>query len=110
MHKLILVFKRPPETAAFDRRWSEDFVPIAERMPGLRRVTVARTYGGPSGPSDVYLVHEFYFDDEAALRSAMTSAEGQQAGQALMAFAGRQVSLAFAEHLEEDRPTPGRAG
>ena len=110
MHKLILVFKRPPDAAAFDRRWSEDFVPIAERMPGLRRITVARAYGGPSGPSDVYLVHEFHFDDEAALRSAMASPEGQQAGQVLMAFAARQVSLAFAEHLEEDRPAPGRAG
>ncbi len=110
MHKLVLVFRPPPDVTIFERRWSEEFVPVAERMPGLRRVTVARGYGGPSGPSDVHLVHEFYFDDEQALRRAMTSPEGQQAGRALMGFAARQVSLTFAEHLEEDRPIPGRSG
>lgn len=110
MHKLILVFRPPPDATTFERRWSEEFVPVAERMPGLRRVTVARAYGGPSGPSDVYLVHEFHFDDEQSLRRAMTSPEGQQAGRALMGFAARQVSLTFAEHLEEERPIPSRAG
>jgi uncharacterized protein (TIGR02118 family) len=109
VHKLILVFKAPPDPTAFERRWSEEFVPVAERMPGLRRVSVARAYGGPSGPSEVYRVHEFYFDDEEALRRAMASPEGQQAGRALMGFAARQVSLTFAEHLEEERPIPARA-
>jgi uncharacterized protein (TIGR02118 family) len=109
LHKLILVFKLPPDVTTFERRWSEEFVPAAERMPGLRRVSVARTYGGPSGPPEIYLVHEFYFDGEEALHRAMTSPEGQQAGWALMGFAARQVSLAFAEHLEQDRPIPGRA-
>ena len=110
LHKLMLVFRPPPDAMTFERRWSEEFVPVAERMPGLRRVAVGRAYGGPSGPSDVYLMHEFYFDDEEALRRAMTSPEGQQAGRALMEFAARHVSLTFAEHLEEERPVPGRAG
>jgi len=109
LHKLILVFKPPKDAATFDRRWSEEFVPVAERMPGLRRITVSRAYAGPGGPSDLHLMHEFYFDDEAALRRAMTSPEGQQAGRALMGFAAQQVSLAFAEHLEEGRPLPGDA-
>jgi uncharacterized protein (TIGR02118 family) len=109
LHKLILVFKPPPDATTFERRWSEEFVPVAEGMPGLRRVSVARAYGGPSGPPEIYLVHEFYFDGEEALRRAMTSPEGQQAGRALMGFAARRVSLIFAEHLEEDRPLPGRA-
>lgn len=108
MHKLILIFRPPLDPTTFERRWSEEFVPVAERMPGLRRVALARAYGGPSGPSDVYLVHEFYFDDSEALQQAMTSAEGQQAGRALMSFAARQVSLTFAEHLEEARPIPAR--
>jgi uncharacterized protein (TIGR02118 family) len=110
LHKLILVFTHPPDVTVFERRWSEEFVPAAERMPGLRRVTAARGYGGPSGPSEVYLVHEYYFDDEQALRRALTSPEGQQAGRALMGFADRQVSLTFAEHLEEERPIPSQAG
>jgi uncharacterized protein (TIGR02118 family) len=109
LHKPILIFKPPPDATVFERRWSEEFVPVAERMPGLRRVAVARGYGGPSGPPEIYLVHELYFDGEEALRRAMTSPEGRQAGRALMGFAARQVSLTFAEPLEEDRPIPGRA-
>jgi hypothetical protein len=34
----------------------------------------------------------------------MTSPQGQEAGRALMSFAAGQVSLYFAEHLEEERP------
>jgi len=108
VHKLMLVFRPPANPTAFEQRWSEDFVPLAEKMPGLRRVALARTYGGPRGPTDVYLVHEFYFDDAEALRQAMTSSEGVEAGRALMGFAGHQVSLSFAEHLEEERPIPAR--
>ena len=96
------------DPAAFERRWSDEFVPRAERMPGLRRVALARTYGGPMGPTDVYLIHEFFFDDAQALRQAMTGPEGVEAGRALMGFAARQVSLSFAEHLEEERPIPVR--
>jgi uncharacterized protein (TIGR02118 family) len=110
VHKLVLIFGPPSDAATFDRRWSSEFVPVAERMPGLRRVTVARAYGGPTGKSDVHLIHEFYFDDEASLRHAMTSPVGQLAGQALMGFAAGLVRLAFAEHLEEARPLPERAG
>ena len=106
MHKLIVIFRPPHDPTIFERRWSDEFVPLAERMPGLRRVSLARAYGGPTGPTDVYLVHEFYFDDSIALQQAMVSAEGQQAGRALMGFAARQVSLTFAEHLEEERPIP----
>lgn len=106
MHKLVLAFRPPADPPAFERRWSEEFVPLAERMPGLRRVAVARAYGGPSGPPEIHLLHEFYFDDEAALRGAMASPEGQRAGRALMEFAAGRVSLVFAEHLEEVRPIP----
>lgn len=109
MHKLMVVFRPPLDPTEFERRWSEEFVPKAEQMPGLRRVALARTYGGPSGPTDVYLVHEFYFDDAEALRHALISPEGVEAGRALMGFAARQVSLAFAEHLEEARPLPARS-
>ena len=83
----MLVFRPPLDPTAFEQRWSEEFVPRAEKMPGLRRVALARTYGGPTGPTDVYLVHEFFFDDAEALRQAMTSPEGIDAGQALMGFA-----------------------
>ncbi len=103
MHKLIVLFRTPEDPPAFERRWSEAFLPLAEKMPGLRRIVVSRIQGGPGGSVDFHLVHEFFFDDERALRAAMASPAGQKAGQALMAFAADRVTLCFAEHLEEDR-------
>ncbi len=103
MHKLIVLFRAPKDPPEFERRWSEAFLPPAEQMPGLRRIVVSRIHGGPGGPVDLHLLHEFFFDDEPALRAAMASPAGQQAGQALMAFAADQVTLCFAEHLEEER-------
>jgi uncharacterized protein (TIGR02118 family) len=109
VHKLIVLFRRPPDSELFETRWSLEFVPLAERMPGLRRVAVSRGYGSPAGQSTTYLVHEFFFDDGRALRSAMTSEAGQQAGAKLMAIAAGAVELCFAEHLEEARPQEGQA-
>jgi uncharacterized protein (TIGR02118 family) len=111
MHKLVVVIRGTAESEWMERRWSEDFVPLAERMPGLRRVIVGSVRGAPSGHVDVLLLHEFVFDDLPALRAAMTSPEGQAAGQALMRFAGERAELFFAEHHEMslDRP-PGAEG
>lgn len=106
MHKLMLLFERPENTAEFERRWSEEFVPQAERMPGLRRISVSRVTGRvEKTESGLYLVHEFYFDDRAALEQAMASEAGQQAGRTLVSLAGESVQLLFAEHME-DKPRP----
>src|SRR3972149_4937324 len=111
MHKLVVVLHGAAESEWMERRWSEDFVPLAERMPGLRRVLVGRVRGAPAGPAELLLLHEFLLDDLASLEAAMPSAEGQAAGLALMRFAGERAELFFAEHHEMslDR-LPGAAG
>jgi hypothetical protein len=65
----------------------------AGSTPGKREQGVWRTLGGS----------EFYFDDLQALQRALASPEGQIAGKALMSFAAEQVTLCFAEHMEEAR-------
>ena len=110
MHKLMLLFRRPDDVDGFEQRWSHEFVPRAEKMPGIRRVTVSRIHGGPSGAADLHLVHELFFDDVDSLQRALTSPEGTEAGRALMDVAANFVSLCFAEHLEEDRAPADRAG
>src|SRR3972149_3922573 len=110
MHKLVVVLRGAAESEWMERRWSEDFVPLAERMPGLRRVLVGRVRGAPAGPAEVLLLHEFLFDDLASLQAAMTSAEGQAAGLALMRFAGERAELFIAEHQEMSLGRRTRAG
>lgn len=103
MHKLMVLFKSSEDSVALETQWSNEFVARAEKMPGLRRVSVSRVVGGPGGAIDLHLAHEFYFDDLAALQAALASEQGQEAGKALMSFAGEYVSIYFAQHLEEAR-------
>jgi uncharacterized protein (TIGR02118 family) len=112
MHKLVVVLRGWQDSERVEREWSEAFVPLAEQMAGLRRVSVSRTAGSPSGPADVILLHELFFDDLASLQAAMVSPAGQAAGRALMQLAAGRVELFFAEHQEMalDRPSaPGTA-
>jgi uncharacterized protein (TIGR02118 family) len=100
-YKLIILFNQPENPAEFERRWSEEFVPLAERLPGLRRVVVSHTHGGPAGPVPVYLIHELHFETMSALTSAMTSEQGVAAGQCLVRVAKQNATLLFAEHMED---------
>lgn len=102
MHKLMVLIRPPTDTLEFDSRWSQDFVRVAESMPGLRRVAVSRVTGGLTDKVDLHMVHEFFFDDAQAVKNAMASPDGQAAGRALMAFGAEYTTLYFAEHLEED--------
>jgi uncharacterized protein (TIGR02118 family) len=108
IHKLIILFNQPPNPAEFEQRWSEEFVPLAERLPGLRRVVVSHTHGGPAGPVDIYLLHELHFDSQAALAAALGSPQGMAAGQCLVRLAPKAATLLFAEHME-DAPLVGLA-
>lgn len=106
-YKLVILFSQPPDPPDFERRWSEEFVPLAERLPGLQRVVVSHTHGGPAGPVEIYLVHELHFASRAALAAAMSSPEGVAAGQCLVQLAPKLATLLFAEHME-DVPAPGQ--
>jgi uncharacterized protein (TIGR02118 family) len=100
VYKLVILFPQPEDPTAFERRWSEEFVPLAEQMPGLQRVVVSRTHGGPAGPVETYLLHELHFDSRASLTAAMNSSQGMAAGQCLIHLA-RNATLLFAEHMED---------
>jgi uncharacterized protein (TIGR02118 family) len=108
-YKLVILFKQPANPDDFERRWSEEFVPLAEKLPGLQRVVVSHTHGGPAGPVDIYLIHELHFPGFPVLTHALTSAAGVAAGQKLVQLAGSSATLLFAEHME-DAPRPAPAG
>jgi len=95
--KLVALYRHPEDTADFDRRYFEEHLPLARKMPGLRRVEVSRSVGAPAGEPPYYLMAELYFDDRAALDAAMASEEGRAAAKNLMSFAGHLVRFLIAE-------------
>jgi uncharacterized protein (TIGR02118 family) len=107
LYKLILIFSKVEgvDLDFIEHRWSHEFVPLAESMPGLRLVSISRMNKAITPNANIHLIHELFFDDLDALDAAMRSPEGQQAGRLLMDFAGESVQVYFAEH-KEDTPTP----
>ncbi len=108
MYKLILLFHHHEAWPDLMDRWSQEFVPLADQLPGLETVVVSHVEGGPAGPADIVLIHELIFADKAALTAAMQSPPGVAAGQCLVRItknAPRVLTMLFAEHME-DEPHP----
>jgi uncharacterized protein (TIGR02118 family) len=88
MARLLVMYKTPSDGAAFDKHYFEKHVPIAKKIPGLRKYEVSRgAVGTPAGPSNYHLVAILHFDDVAAIQAAFASAEGQAAVADLQTFA-----------------------
>ncbi len=102
MIKLVALFTHPADPAAFDLGFSR-WLPLSEAMPGLRRVAVSHVQGSPDGATPYYLIHEMFFDDLRAAHAAMSTPEGDTAARQLWSFAIDNVTLFFADHLEENK-------
>jgi uncharacterized protein (TIGR02118 family) len=78
MAKLVAIYKKPADVAAFEKHYFETHIPLAKKMPGFRKYEVSR---GPvsvlAGPGDVYLIGAVYFDDLETMRKAFASPEGR---------------------------------
>ncbi|MBO8162569.1 MAG: EthD family reductase [Brevibacillus sp.] len=99
MVKLIAVYRKPEDVEAFDQHYFNVHAPLAAKMPGLIKLEVNKIYGGPMGESDLHLIAEMYFESKEVLMAALSSPEGKAAGKDLMGFAGKLVSMHFAEVL-----------
>lgn len=88
MARLVVMYRSPKDAAAFDRYYFERHVPIAKKIPGLRRYEVSQgPIATPTGPSGFHLIATLHFDDIAAIQRAFASAEGQAAAADVQTFA-----------------------
>jgi len=101
MARLVAMYKTPKDAAAFDKYYFEKHVPIAKKIPGLRKYEVsAGAVATPAGPSGYYLVAVLHFDDLAAIQAAFASAEGQAAAADVQTFATGGVEMFMFDHRE----------
>jgi len=88
MAQLVVMYKTPKDTAAFDAYYFEKHVPLAKKIPGLRKYDVSNgLVATPAGPSGFHLIATLHFDDMAAIQAAFGSAEGQAAAADVQTFA-----------------------
>jgi uncharacterized protein (TIGR02118 family) len=96
MARLLVLYRTPKDPAAFDRHYFASHVPIAKKIPGLRKYEVSRgPVGTPSGPSGLHLVATLHFDDMKAVQAAFASPQGQAAAADVATFATGGVDMYF---------------
>ena len=87
MARLVVMYKTPKDAAAFDQHYLETHVPMAKKIPGLRKYEISRgPVVTPMGPSAFHLIATLHFDDMAAIQKAFASAEGQAAAADVQTF------------------------
>ena len=70
MVRMLVLYNRPDDPAAFDKHYDEIHIPLTKQMPGLVRYTVSRNI---SKGAPYYLVAELDWEDMAAFRAAVAS-------------------------------------
>lgn len=97
MIKLVALFKRPEDTAAFDEHYEQVHAPLMQMVPGLVRMEVTQNIQAFRGEPEYYLVAEMYFQDKETFDAAMASEENRAAGKDLMSFARPYVTMFYGE-------------
>jgi uncharacterized protein (TIGR02118 family) len=98
--RLLVMYKTPKDAAAFDKYYFDKHVPLAKKIPGIRKYEVSKgTVATPAGPSGLHLVAILHFDDMAAIQRAFASPEGQAAADDVATFATGGVDM----YLFDDR-------
>jgi uncharacterized protein (TIGR02118 family) len=88
MARLVVMYGIPKDAAAFDKYYFGTHVPIAKKIPGLRKYEVSHgPIATPAGPAGFHLIATLHFDDLAAIQHAFASAEGQAAAADVQFFA-----------------------
>lgn len=88
MAQVVVMYKTPKDAAAFDKHYSEIHIPLAKKIPGLKKYEVSKgTVGTPAGPSGFHLIAVLTFDSMAALQAGFGSTEGKAAGADVAKFA-----------------------
>ncbi|MFP1624713.1 EthD family reductase [Streptomyces sp. 5K101] len=89
--RFIALYETPADPAAFDRHYHDVHIPLARRLPGLRRYTLGHDLVAIRGGLPYYLVAELEWDSMDELHAAFASSEGR-------------ATAADAAHLQEPAP------
>jgi uncharacterized protein (TIGR02118 family) len=101
MARVVVMYKTPKDVAAFDRHYAEKHIPLAKKIPGLRKFEVTKgAVMTPAGPSAYHMIVVLHFDDLAAVQKAFASPEGQAASADVPTFATGGAEILFFDTRE----------
>jgi uncharacterized protein (TIGR02118 family) len=94
MAQMLVLYKTPKDIAAFDKDYFATHIPLAKKIPGLRKYEVSQgPVVTPFGPSAYHLAATLHFDNMQAMQSAFGSPEGRAAGAHAQSLADLDILL-----------------
>jgi len=98
MAKLVVLYNKPSNPAAFDAHYASTHAPLAKKIPGLKSYEISSgPVSTPAGDSPYHLVAILGFESADALRAGLESPAGQAAAGDLANFAQAGVELLMFE-------------
>lgn len=97
MIKLVALYGKPRDPAHFERYYRQVHVPLARKIPEIRRFTIHKVLGSPQeGEPPYYCLTEVYWDSLRAARKALASLDGQASYRDVPNYATGGVTFVFA--------------
>ncbi|MTD53280.1 EthD family reductase [Amycolatopsis pithecellobii] len=87
MATLFVLYGQPADTAEFDRYFTDVHLPLADKIPGVRRLSYGHVQSIDGAAPPYYLSAQVVFDSLDDLRAGMGSPEGQAAAADVATFA-----------------------
>jgi uncharacterized protein (TIGR02118 family) len=101
MAHVVVMYKTPKDAAAFDKHYFETHVPLAKKIPGLKKYEVSQgPVATPVGPSGFHLIATLSFDNLTAVQAGFASAEGKAAAADVQKFATGGADMILFDNRE----------
>ncbi len=93
MAQLLVLYNAPADPAAFEQYYHQTHIPLANKIPGLRKYTINKGPVQALAGTAPHLIATLEFDSLADIQAALASPEGQAAAADLPNFASAGVTL-----------------
>ena len=87
MVKLTVVYGHPEDPGAFEEYYASKHLPLAQKIPNVRRFEVGKVSAVDEGEPPYYRIAELWFESEERMGEARSSPEAQAATGDLEKFA-----------------------
>ena len=77
--KLIVLYSDIKDPRKFDEHYRNVHIPLAEKIPGVKKIVVLKVKGVAVGKANYYQVVEVYYDNIETLKKAGESKEAKEA-------------------------------
>jgi uncharacterized protein (TIGR02118 family) len=98
MVKITVLYGPPTDPAAFEDHYANTHLPLAAKMPNVKRFEASRVVATPDGSEPPYYrMAEVWFASQEDLQATMGSPEGQATVQDIGTFATGGATVVIAE-------------